>query len=229
MDESLGQIMKQLGPEDTLIVLSDHGFGTFRRAVNLNTWLRKNGYLELKNPSAEAGRELLTDIDWSKTKAYAIGFGAIYINEAGREKNGIVKPGREAQLLKEEIAGKLKGWRDEKYNEGVINETYRREDIFWGEHADRTPDLYVGFNKGYRASWQTALGAAPADLIEDNTKRWSGDHLFDPKLIPGILFSSLKIVKENPSIYDLAPTILKSAGFDDEELRKLGLDGEPLF
>ncbi|MFC1632108.1 alkaline phosphatase family protein, partial [Candidatus Omnitrophota bacterium] len=188
MDGILGDVLEGIDKEDTVIVLSDHGFDTFRRAVHLNSWLRKNGYLALKNPQAKSGAELLADIKWSKTKAYSIGFGAIYINQQGRERDGIVKPGRETELLKEEISQKLKEWWDEKYNKQIINNVYPRKEIFWGQYADKTPDLYIGFNIGYRASWQTALGSVPKELIEDNLKKWSGSHLFDPKLIPGIIF-----------------------------------------
>jgi predicted AlkP superfamily phosphohydrolase/phosphomutase len=229
MDRVLGEVMESLNEGDTLIVLSDHGFDSFRRTVHLNSWLRKNGFLQLKDPEARNGQELLKDIDWSKTKAYAISFGAIYINQLGREKYGIVKPGQETENLKEELIEKLKTWRDDKHNTGVVNKTYRREDIFWGEYAAQTPDLYVGFNRGYRASWQTALGAAPEELIEDNLKKWSGDHLFDPALIPGVIFSNRKITKQNPSIYDVTPTILKisDCAFEEDKIRQL--DGETLF
>ncbi len=229
MDDILGSVMKRIDKEDIIIVLSDHGFDTFRRAAHINSWLRKNGYLELKNPSVDSGVELLADIDWSKTKAYSIGFGAIYINQQGRERDGIVKPGRETELLKGEIARKLKEWRDEKYNKPIINDVYSREEIFWGDYADSTPDLYIGFNIGYRASWQTAVGAVPKDLIEDNLKKWSGEHLFDPNLIPGILFSNKEIKKENPSIYDITPTILKIIGYNEEKLKECNLDGKSLF
>jgi len=229
LDSTLGRVMQQLGENDDLIVLSDHGFDTFRRAAHVNSWLRQNGYLELTNPHAESGAELLGDIDWDKTKAYAIGFGAIYINQSGREGRGIVSPGGETEALKKEISGKLLEWRDEKYEKAVISKVYSREEIFWGNYADITPDLYIGFNIGYRASWQTALGGAPKDLIEDNLKKWSGSHLFDPAIIPGILLSNRKILKDNPSIYDITPTILKIVGYGREELEKFDLDGKPLF
>lgn len=229
LDSVVGDVLKRLGPDDTLIVLSDHGFNTFRRAVHVNAWLRKNGYLELKDPYAVSGAELLSDIDWSKTKAYAIGFGAIYINQKGRERDGIVRPGNETEALKNEIAAKLKEWIDEKYGAPVVNSAYMREAIFRGKYASDTPDIYIGFNAGYRASWQTALGAVPENTLEDNLKKWSGDHLFDPRLVPGILFSNKKITKENPSLYDIAPTILKAAGYSGEKLKKCDLDGEPLF
>jgi predicted AlkP superfamily phosphohydrolase/phosphomutase len=229
MDDILGDVMKRINKDDIIIVLSDHGFDTFRRAAHINSWLRKNGYLELKNQSADSGVGLLADIDWSKTKAYSIGFGAIYINQQGREGEGIVKPGRETELLKKEISQKLKEWRDENDNKLIINDVYSREEIFWGDYAGSTPDLYIGFNIGYRASWQTAIGAVPSDLMEDNLKKWSGDHLFDPNLVPGVIFSTKETKKEKPLIYDVAPTILKVIGYNEEELKKCNLDGKPLF
>jgi predicted AlkP superfamily phosphohydrolase/phosphomutase len=221
--------MKRLDEKDTLIVLSDHGFDTFRRAVHINTWLRRNGYLELKNPYAESGAELLKDIDWLKTRAYAIGFGAIYINQQNRERDGIVKPGQETELLKKEISLKLKEWQDEKYNKHIINNVYKQEDMFFGKYAKDAPDLYIGFNAGYRASWQTALGGVSEYLIEDNLKKWSGDHLFDSKLIPGVLFFNKKIKKEQPSIYDITPTILKIINYDRDKEQKCDFDGKSLL
>ncbi len=229
MDNVLGDVMKRLDEKDTLIVLSDHGFDTFRRAAHINTWLRRNGYLELKNPYAESGAELLKDIDWLKTKAYAIGFGAIYINQQNRERDGIVKPGQETELLKKEISLKLKEWQDEKYNKHIINNVYKQEDMFFGKYAKDAPDLYIGFNSGYRASWQTALGSVPEYLIEDNLKKWSGDHLFDPMLIPGVLFLNKKIKKEQPSIYDITPTILKIINYDRGKEQKCDFDGKSLL
>ena len=229
LDEVLGEVLKQAGKDDTVIVLSDHGFGTFRRAAHINSWLKENGYLALKNPYAEEGAELLVDIDWPKTRAYSIGFGAVYINQQGREGKGIVAPGSETQKLKDEISAKLEKWTDYKYSQPVINKVYKREDIFWGDSSADAPDLYIGFNNGYRASWQTAMGGVPAGLIEDNLKKWSGDHLFDPSLVPGVVFSNKKINRDNPSIYDITPTILKVTGFSDEELKKCNFDGQPLW
>ena len=229
MDDILGGVMQGLSENDVLIVLSDHGFNTFRRTVHLNSWLRQNGYLELKEETAKSGGELLVDIDWSKTKAYAIGFGAIYINRRGREGSGIVNPGAEVQQLKEEISSKLKTWKDEKNNGTIVHNVFSREDIFWGTYAHGAPDLYVGFNAGYRASWQTALGGVPAELVEDNLKKWSGSHLFDPELVPGILFTNFGISKKKASIYDMAPTILKACGFDEKEIKAMEMDGESIF
>lgn len=228
MDGILGEVMDKMKPNDTLIVMSDHGFDAYRHSANVNTWLRKNGYLQLKDSNAPEGAELLADIDWQHTKAYAIGFGAIYINQASREANGIVQSGPEAEKLKKEIAEKLEQWTDDKTGEKVIHKVYPREEIFWGEFADKTPDLYIGFNSGYRASWQTALGAVPADMLEDNKKKWSGDHLIDPNLVPGILFSNKKL-HDKASILDIAPTVLKVVGFSEEKIKACKFDGKPLL
>ncbi|MFC1755487.1 alkaline phosphatase family protein [Thermoproteota archaeon] len=229
MDTLIGEVVKKMDKDDILIIMSDHGFNTFRRAVHVNSWLRENGYLKLKNQSAKSGRELFEDIDWSQTKAYAMGFGGIYINQSGRESKGIIRPGQETENLKKEISEKIKQWQDSQHKTPVISSVYSKEEIFWGPHAESAPELYLGFNIGYRASWQTAIGGCPEPLIEDNLKKWSGSHLFDPKLIPGILFTNFKIDKENASIYDITPTILKIVGYSNEEIKGLDFDGVPLL
>ena len=117
----------------------------------------------------------------------------------------------------------------DKTGKRVINNIYKKEEIFWGEHSELCPDLYIGFHSGYRASWQTALGAVPEDLIEDNMKKWSGSHLYDPALIPGILFTNEKIKRDDTSIYDIAPTVLRLAGFDEEAISEGDFDGKSLF
>jgi predicted AlkP superfamily phosphohydrolase/phosphomutase len=226
-DEILGEVRTQLGAKDTLIVMSDHGFAAFRRAVNVNGWLLRQGYLALNEGKSEGG-ELLLDIDWAKTRAYAIGFGAIYLNQRGREACGIVAPGSESEALKNELAEKLKAWTDGDETP-VVNHVYTRQEIFWGDRAEEAPDLFLGFRNGYRASWQTALGAVPVATIEDNAKNWSGDHLVDPVLVPGILFANRALNRENPTIYDLAPTILQVIGCTSDELEAFNYDGKPLF
>jgi len=229
LDGILGEVMAKIGEDDILMVLSDHGFDTFRRAAHLNSWLRDYGYLELKDPSALSGQPLLSGIDWSKTKAYALGFNALYLNLKGRERDGIVNPGQEAQQLKEELARKLEQWVDKKYDQRVINKVYTREEVFWGDQVEKMPDLLVGYNIGYRASWQTALGDVPKELIEDNLKKWSGTHLIDSAIIKGIFFTNQKVTKDNPSILDMAPTVLKIVGFTPDEIKDMDFDGAALW
>ncbi len=206
IDQVIGEVMKVLDDSATLIVLSDHGFGPFRRSVHLNRWLLEQGYLFLKN-EANSNQEFLEGIDWSKTKAYALGFGGIYLNKVGREYYGIVDAAQEEQI-KQELLNKLSGMADPVTGEKIVNNVYSAELIYNGPYIKDAPDLFVGFKPGYRVSWQTALGGMSATLVEDNSKKWSGDHLFDPKEVPGVIFVNRKIETKGNRIIDVASTIL---------------------
>ncbi len=206
IDRIIGNVLKGNDKDTTLIILSDHGFSSFRRAVDLNRWLLENRYLYLKEKATE-GRELFGDVDWSRTKAYALGFGGIYLNKAGREYCGIVNESEVSQLKGEIIKG-LKELRDPKTGETAVKNIYTGGEIFRGPYANDGPDLFVGFNAGFRASWQTALGGMAPVLIEDNPKKWSGDHLIDSSLVPGVIFINKKIDFRSPSITGIASSIL---------------------
>ncbi|MBN3041277.1 MAG: alkaline phosphatase family protein, partial [Candidatus Omnitrophica bacterium] len=206
IDQIIGEVLKGVDKDTTLIILSDHGFGSFRKSIHLNRWLLEKGLLFLK-PGKEESKEFFEDVDWSKTKAYALGFGGIYINKIGREGYGVVNES-EVRALKQAIILGLTQLEDPQTNEKVINNVYSSDDIFKGPYINDAPDLFVGFNNGYRASWQTALGGVPKALTEDNRKKWSGEHLLDFALVPGIIFMNKKINLDNPSIIDIAPTLL---------------------
>ncbi len=210
IDQLLGLVLKRMDQDTTLIILSDHGFNYFRKAVNLNRFLADNGLLFLKEGKKE-GRDFFEDVDWSKTKAYALGFGGIYLNRIGREYYGIVDAS-EAQGLKQEIINKLRQLKDPQSKEAVVNNVYTKEEIFQGRYSKDAPDIFVGFNAGYRASWQTALGGTPGGLFEDNKKKWSGDHLIDSGLVPGVIFINKKLGLKEPAIIDIAPTVLNLFG-----------------
>ena len=214
VDEMIRRVRAELGPEDHLVVLSDHGFQSFRRGVNVNGWLRDLGLLRLL-PGADQSGEWFEGVDWSKTQAYAFGLAGIYINQTGREARGIVAPGEETAALKQRIIEGLSGYRDEACGEVAVNEVFDNQKLHpSGPYRDSGPDLIVGYNRGYRASWEGAVGRTTDSVISDNTKSWSGDHCVDPRLVPGVLFSSRKIASDDPGIMDLAPTILTQFGVD---------------
>ncbi|MAF83754.1 MAG: nucleotide pyrophosphatase [Chromatiales bacterium] len=213
-DEMVGRAIEYLGEDDCLMVVSDHGFSSFRRGVNLNTWLVQNGYMFLKE-GADGTGQWLADIDWSRTKAYAMGLSGLYINRKGREAHGIVAPGEEAERLKREIIAGLSGLRDEEADTIAINEVFNATDVHSaGPYQEGGLDLIVGYNRGYRASWQGAVGQVMGSVFWDNTKSWSGDHSVDPRLVPGVIFSTHPVISEDPGIMDLAPTILTMFGVD---------------
>ncbi len=225
VDGILGEVMKRIDDKTTLIVMSDHGFGPFRRYFNLNTWLYKNGYLSLMDDEKGVSGEFFENVDFSRTKAYALGFNALYINLRGREGKGIINPGPEKERLMDELIKRLEAVRDPKTGERVILKVYKREEIYSGRWVKDAPDLLIGYNRGYRASWETALGKVPEDIIGDNLKRWSGTHLEDYRLFPGIVFSNKKIRKSAPALYDLVPTILSE--FDIKKGEEM--IGSPIF
>jgi predicted AlkP superfamily phosphohydrolase/phosphomutase len=211
MDDLVGRVLKKLNKNSMLIVMSDHGFKSFRRGMNVNSWLYKNGYLHLKDGKLTS-EEWFKDVDWKRTRAYGLGLGGIYINQKGREAKGIVGPGEETKALKEELARKLSGLKDDETGDLAINTIYDREKIPPGPYIVNCPDFIVGYNEGYRASWDSVTGVVNSTIFEDNTKAWSGDHCIDPTLVPGIIFSNFKLNTKEPSITDIAPTALELFG-----------------
>lgn len=209
MDALLAKTVEQLGKKDVLIVMSDHGFKSFRRGVDLNAWLEKEGYLTRKKDAT--GEKFLKDVDWSKTRAYSLGLSGIYINQKGREAQGIVEREQSPELRKE-IAAKINGMKDAKTGETAVNDAADFHELMSGPYMDNCPDVFVGYNIGYRASWDCAVGKINDEVFEDNTKSWSGDHCIDPKLAPGIFLSNKKINGGVPHIMDIAPSILSQFG-----------------
>jgi predicted AlkP superfamily phosphohydrolase/phosphomutase len=215
-DAALEAIRAAIGddPRTLLIVLSDHGFGSFQRGVQLNTWLHNHGLLSLK-PGIEAGEnapDLLRAIDWSRTKAYALGLGGIYFNMNGRESNGIVEAD-ECERLGAEIARGLCAIDDEERGARPIRGVSTARELYSGPYVGEAPDLFVRFEAGYRVSWSTSLGGVSGGaVIEDNTKAWAGDHVVDSALVPGVLFADRPMSLEGARLIDLAPTIVEALG-----------------
>ena len=220
-DRIIGEIMRGHVDENTLLlVLSDHGFTSFRKGVNLNRWLIENSYMKLReepDPEDKEGGALFRHVDWQRTGAYALGFSSIYLNLKGREGSGIVQPGTEAETLAEKIARDLQSFTDPASSDRVIKQVYAADALYSGKYRAAAPDLVVGFNAGYRMSWQTAIGGAPQKLLELNLKKWSGDHIVDPELVPGIFFSNQKIKTACPKSLDIAPTVFSATGISPPE------------
>ena len=223
-DVLVGKVLEQVKEDDLLLVISDHGFSSFRRGVNLNAWLHANGYLTLKD-GADGRAEWLRDVDWSKTQAYALGLTGMFLNLEGREAEGIVAPGAEAARVKAELMGKLNGLRDDEKNDTGINEIFDTAVIYDGPYTVNAPDLLIGYNAGYRTSWDCATGVVAGRLFEDNVKAWSGDHCIDPRLVPGVLFSNFEIDEKDPALIDIAPTALHLFGLTPPK----HMEGKVLF
>ena len=211
MDALVGRTLAAAGEDTAVFVMSDHGFKPFRRGVELNRWLYEEGFLAARGDEP-GGADLLGDLDWARTRAYAVGFGGIYLNLAGREAQGIVHPGREAEEVKRQIRDRLRALVDR--DEGVrpVRAVYDTREAYSGPYVDEAPDLIVGFRPGHRVGWTSVTGGIGERVFEDNTRPWSGDHNFNPPDVPGMLFANRPIAAAAPSIMDVAPTVLDLLG-----------------
>jgi predicted AlkP superfamily phosphohydrolase/phosphomutase len=226
MDEIVGETAKALRPDDVLLVLSDHGFATWRRSVNYNSWLVENGYLVLKGSARRQNLEALFSrgqfweaIDWTKSKAYAMGLGDIYVNLSGREAGGIVAPGAEYEALRRELVGRLTALTDPKNGRRAVSRVFRREEVYRRFDPRLIPDLIVANLPGFRVSWQSSLGVPTESVFEDNKDVWSGDHCsLDPDLVRGVFFSSRPFRAEKvPGIADVTASVRALFGAREAE------------
>jgi predicted AlkP superfamily phosphohydrolase/phosphomutase len=233
-DEFVGEVMQRVDASTPIVIVSDHGFHSFRQSVNLNTWLVQEGFMAIQGQ--QPGEKKLQDlfgggtfwenVDWTRTKAYAMGLGQIYLNLRGREAHGIVSPGAEAKQVESDLADRLMTMTDPKTNQRIVDAVYKREDVYAGPFFDNASELQVGLADGYRVSWQSTLGGSPPGLVYPNMKKWSGDHgSFDYKQTAGVLISSRKVSAHEPTIMDIAPTVLKYFGVPIPS----DIDGKPLF
>jgi predicted AlkP superfamily phosphohydrolase/phosphomutase len=159
-------------------------------------------------PGEPTSESLFSNVNWTRTKAYAIGLNGIYLNLVGREKLGIVRKDQVAEL-KRQLIEDLSRFTDPESSNPVISKVWAAEEIYQGQETDNAPDVVVGYAEGYRASWQTALGGMPARLVQDNDRNWSGDHCVDPAFVPGVLFTSFPLDEDVRSIQDL-PALIAS-------------------
>ncbi len=211
MDQAIGMALAAADARTWILAVSDHGFCSFRRQFHLNSWLMDNGYARPRDPRERGRDSFFSNTDWTRTRAYGLGINSLYLNLKGREPDGIVEPGEEAEALRSELIEKLTALRDPETGEAVIAGVYRPEDIYSGPYVREAPDLIIGYRPNYRASWKTVLGSYPHAVIEDNLDPWSGDHCMDPQFIPGVLLSSERLRDVEPALKDLAPTIYAAA------------------
>lgn len=207
-DGVVGRVLERFGRDAIVLVLSDHGFCNFERQVNLNTFLRQEGYLM---PATARSLRGARSVEWSQTRAYAIGLNGVYLNLRGRERDGVVDPAERDALL-EELRARLLALRDPRDGKPAVKHVYRADEIYRGPQANRAPDLVVGFHRGFRASWATVLGEITDELFLDNDRAWSADHCIAADEVPGVLFSNRPLVRAEPSLPDIAPTVLREFG-----------------
>jgi predicted AlkP superfamily phosphohydrolase/phosphomutase len=212
-DAVVGKTLDTIGDDTTLIVMSDHGFARFDKQVNLNTWLMEEGFLVLDDPDNVSRTPGFAHVDWSQTRAYAMGLNGLYVNLRGREQNGIVAEA-EVEALRGEIEERLLKFVDPDTEERVVEKLYDTRSIYEGNETEFAPDFLVGFFPPYRMSPETGLGAVPAVTIERNPDEWIGDHCMSHERVPGVILSNRPISVDDPSLLDIPVTILSAFGLD---------------
>ncbi len=224
IDEQVGKVMSAVGENTAIVVMSDHGFSPFRRQVHLNRWLELHGYLRLTDSFNRDNYEWLQGIDWSATRAFAIGLNSLYLNVRGREKHGIVSPEQRAALTAK-LAQELGAWVDAENGQKVVTQVTLREQAYNGPFVDDAPDIIVGYAPGYRASWDTTTGKVPLKLIEPNFDEWTGDHCIDSRAVPGVLLSNRPLRARSGGLADLTVSVLGYFGVAPAA----GMTGKPMF
>ncbi len=203
VDECVGEVRRAF-PSTPLMILSDHGFTTFDRAVHLNTWLKNRGFLNL---TRQPGHDTTLDaIDWPSTEAYALGLNGLYLNQKGREGKGTVAVGEQSRALVANLRDQLLAWRDPINGRQIVESLYQIHAS--PQNTDVAPDLIVGYARGYRGSWVTALGGTSASELEDNTDAWIADHCINPADVPGVLFTSLPVTLKPAALHDVTSFVL---------------------
>jgi predicted AlkP superfamily phosphohydrolase/phosphomutase len=225
IDRLLGQALTRVDDDTTLLVLSDHGFAPFSRAFNLNTWLHSEGYLSLAGPLRQPTAGAFEAVQWGQSRAYGLGLNGLYLNVNGREREGAVAPGSECDRLRRELGERLLAVRDPATGERAIRRVYAADDIYAGAARALAPDLVVGYARGYRVSWESVLGGLTPDVFSDNSDKWSGDHAMAADLVPGVLLSNRRLRAVDPTLADIAPTVLSEFGVD----RADQMEGRVLF
>ena len=221
MDRVLGKVVSHLGNGDLLLVVSDHGFGPYRHRVHLNRWLMDAGYLSL----SDDGRR--PQVDWNRTRAYAVGFSGLYVNLKRREGQGVVPEGQPYRQLCAELVEALESYVDPSTGLHPVRRAYLASGLYQGPATSDGPDIVVGYNWGFRASAETTILQVPppARPVTQNRGYWSGDHIVDPDLVPGMLLCNRKLSEPHPRQVDIPVTVLAALGLEGATR----MDGRPLF
>jgi predicted AlkP superfamily phosphohydrolase/phosphomutase len=215
-DRLVTYALDHAGDNTLVIAMSDHGFTSWRRTFHLNAWLHQNGYLAVHDESLPAGMELLTNVEWPRTRAYGFGLNALYVNLQGWEKDGIV-PEHERDALLTELKQRLEGTIDFATGKPAVGHVYLRDQTY-SDAGQRAigPDAVMGWAKSTQNADSSTLGEMDREILTDNDKPWSGDHEMDPPSVPGILATSRTLKRPARNLRELNASVFAEFGVEVE-------------
>lgn len=209
LDSVVGFLRSQLRPDDALFIISDHGFAPVYHQFNLASWLAHQGYLVFKPASTHKTTKTYADVDWSNTRAYTLGFQSLYFNLKGREATGIVPPA-DLPILTNQLRDKLLSLQH--LSIPVFRNIYTPADIYSGPHLANAPDLLLGYNRTFGPADDAVLGNVAPQVFTQNPRSFSANHANDPSVVPGVLFSSHKLLANHAKLEDLTVSIINFFG-----------------
>ena len=108
-------------------------------------------------------------VNWEKTAAYNLGINAVYLNLQGRENLGAV-PESQSKTLLQKIQKDLLSFHDPETGLKPVSRVriISHEEKMINPHA---PDMIIGWNRGYRTSWDSILGGFSDHVIKDNNDK----------------------------------------------------------
>ncbi len=222
-DKNIGEIVDGIGPDTDLVVLSSYATKRLEGRVNLNQWLIQEGYLRLCRRPSRPTFLASTDVDWSRTKAWSMGFsGKIYLNVAGREKEGVVKS-KEQNTVLDELILRLRHIRD-KDGRVLGTKTFKTKDNWTTEAAGDGPDLFVHFDN-YAWSTSEIIGCDSIYSYDLPGRQDDATHIpcgflafYGPGVPKGGKLSRATLI-------DIAPSVLKLMGVEVPQ----SMEGRPLI
>ena len=212
LDHKIGEVLKLLDRDTTVIVVSEYGSQPMLGGIALNEWLLANGWLALKGPRPAKPQALRAeDVDWARTRAWGEGgyYGRVFLNVRGREPQGTVPP-EEVEGARAELSAGLAAIRDGEGSDiGTV--VHRPEDIYAATHGV-PPDLIVCFGD---LRWRSvgSIGTGSVVLRENDTGPDDVNHHEEGLFViagPGTPGANRRL--EDLSIYDVGPTVLHLMG-----------------
>jgi predicted AlkP superfamily phosphohydrolase/phosphomutase len=209
LDEKIGRLLRFADDDTAVLVVSDHGAQRIDGGICVNEWLRREGYLALKEDPVEPTRLRPDMVDWSRTIAWGEGgyYCRLFLNVAGREPSGTVAAG-DYRRVRDELAAKLEALGDEEGR--PIGTVAHRPEELYHERNGIPPDLLVYFGDLY---WRSIglVGTEGVHVLENDTGPDDANHA--PEGLYVLVDRSVaRGAGEARELRDIAPTLLTLLG-----------------